>query len=83
MANSLRWPFKQSEVEKILRVIKHQKSILSLALENGHIALSREIRNNIGVIRDNVANLSRKFAATRLDAKTAAEVNCLLRSGLF
>ena len=47
-ANSLRWPFKQSEVEKILRVIERQKSTLSLALENDYIALSREICNNRG-----------------------------------
>lgn len=82
-ANSLRWPFKQSEVEKILRVIERQKSTLSLALENDHIALSREIYNNTEVIRDNVAGLSREFAAAQLDAKTDAKVSCLSKSGLF
>jgi hypothetical protein len=82
-ANSLRWPFKQSEVEKILRVIECQKSTLSLALENDHIALSREICNNAEAIRDDVAGLSREFAAARLDAKTEAEVSCSSKSELF
>ena len=82
-ANSLRWPFKQSEVEKILSVIERQKSTLSLALENDHIALSREIRNNTEAIRDDVTGLSREFAAARLDAKTDAEVSCSSKSGLF
>ncbi|KAH0558789.1 hypothetical protein GP486_004572 [Trichoglossum hirsutum] len=72
-ANSLRWPFKQSEVEKILRVIERQKSTLSLALENDHIALSREVLNNTEAIRNNIAGLSREFAAAWLDAKTDAE----------
>ncbi|OBT38470.1 hypothetical protein VE00_11134 [Pseudogymnoascus sp. WSF 3629] len=72
--DSLRWPFKQSEVDKILRVIERQKSTLSLALENDHISLSREIRNNTEEIRDDVADLSRALAATRLDAKTDAEL---------
>src|SRR6266536_4860949 len=53
-ANSLRWPFKQSEVQKSLSVIKRQKSTLSLALENDHIALSREICNHTEAIRDDV-----------------------------
>jgi len=74
-ANSLRWPFKQSEVEKILRILQRQKSTLPLALENDHIALSREIRNYIEAIRDDVAGLSREFAAAPLDAKTDAKVS--------
>ena len=82
-ANSLRWPFKQSEVEKILRVIERQKSTLSLALENDHIALSREICNNTEAIRDDVAGLSREFAAAQLDAKTDVEVSCSSKSVLF
>jgi hypothetical protein len=81
--DSLRWPFKQSEVDKILRVIERQKSTLSLALENDHISLSREIRNNTEEIQDDVADLSRALAATRLDAKTDAEVICTPESGLF
>ena len=82
-ANSIRWPFKQNEVEKILRVIEHQKSTLSLALENDHIVISREIRNNTEAIRDDVAGLSREFAAAQLDGKTDAEVSCSSKSGLF
>jgi hypothetical protein len=82
-ANLLRWPFKQSEVEKILRVIERQKSTLSLALENDHIALSREIRNNTKAIQDDITGLSREFAAARLDAKTDAEVSCSSKSELF
>jgi hypothetical protein len=76
VANSLRWSFKQSEVEKILRVIERQKSTLSLALENDHITLSREIRNTTEAIRDDVAGLSREFATVRLEAKTDTEVSC-------
>ncbi|KFY98178.1 hypothetical protein V500_01789 [Pseudogymnoascus sp. VKM F-4518 (FW-2643)] len=61
--DSLRWPFKQSEVDKILRVIERQKSTLSLALDNNHIALSQEIRNNTEAIRDEVVGLLQELAA--------------------
>ncbi|KFY18112.1 hypothetical protein V492_00137 [Pseudogymnoascus sp. VKM F-4246] len=71
--DSLRWPLKQSEVDKILRVIERQKSTLSLALDNDHIALSREIRNNTEAIRDDVTGLSRELGAAQLDAKNDAE----------
>jgi len=76
-ANSLRWAFKQDEVEKILRVTERQKLTLSLALENYHVALSRRIYENTQVVRDDLAGLSRKFAATRLDIKTDAEAGFL------
>jgi hypothetical protein len=83
-ANSIPWPFKQSEVAKFLRVIERQKSALSLALENDHIALSRDIRENTEAMRDDVAYLSREFAAAPLDVKTdAEEVSCSSKSGLF
>jgi hypothetical protein len=72
---SLRWPFKQNEVEKFLRIIERQKSTLSLALENDHVALSREICNNTQAIRDDVAGLSRDFAAAQLDIKADAEAS--------
>jgi hypothetical protein len=70
-------------VDKILRVIERQKSTLSLALDNDHIALSREIRNNTEAIRDDVAGLSRELAAAQLDAKKDAEVSCSSERGLF
>jgi hypothetical protein len=79
-ANSLRWPFKQGEVEKILRVIERQKSTLSLALENDHVALSRKIYENTEAVRDDLAGLSREFAATRLDIKTDAEAGFLSKT---
>jgi hypothetical protein len=49
-ANSLQWPYKQKEAEKILRIIERQKSMLLLALEND-IALSQEICNDTEAIR--------------------------------
>jgi hypothetical protein len=82
-ANSLQWPFKHSEVEKILSIIERQKSTLSLALENDHVALSREIRSNTEAIRDNVAGLARELEAARLDAKSDAEVTYSSKSVQF
>ncbi|PQE03561.1 ankyrin repeat-containing protein [Rutstroemia sp. NJR-2017a BVV2] len=38
-ANSLQWPYKQKEAEKILRIIERQKSMLLSALDNDHIAI--------------------------------------------
>ena len=82
-ANLLRWPFKHCEVEKILEIIECQKSTLSLALENDHITLSREIRNSRVAIQHDVAGLSKELAASRIDAKIASEVILLVSSGLF
>jgi hypothetical protein len=36
VAKILTWPFKEKEVSKILQVIEHQKSSLTLALENNN-----------------------------------------------
>lgn len=79
-ASSLQWPFKHSEVEKVIGIIERQKSTLSLALENNHVALSREIRSNTEAIRGDIAGLSREFEAARLDAKIDAEVSYSSRS---
>jgi hypothetical protein len=76
-AKSLRWPFKETEVEKFLRIIERQKSTLSLALENDHIALSRAIRDNTISIRDDITGLSRDFTAARLEAKADIEARSI------
>jgi hypothetical protein len=72
-AKSLRWPFKETEVNKFLRIIERQKSTLSLALENDHVALSQAIRDNTLSIQDDITGLSRDFAAARLEAKADIE----------
>jgi hypothetical protein len=56
-ARSLLWPFKKEEVEERLRVMDRQNLLLTLALENDHIALSREIRSNTQVTRTAVTFL--------------------------
>jgi hypothetical protein len=78
-AKSLRWPFKQNEAEKFLRVIERQKSTLSLALENDHVALPQAIRDNTLSIRDDIAELSRGFAAARVEAKADIEAKSASR----
>jgi hypothetical protein len=78
VANSMLWPFKRSEVEKILKILQRQKSTLLLALENDHIALSREIRNNIEAIRDDATGLSKESAAVRPETKTDTEVSVFI-----
>ncbi|KAF2096313.1 hypothetical protein NA57DRAFT_20483, partial [Rhizodiscina lignyota] len=45
-ATALVWPFKEGEVKKRLETIGRQKSLLSLALDNDHLALSRAIRDD-------------------------------------
>jgi hypothetical protein len=53
-------------VEKILRVIERQKSTLSLALENNHIALSQKIYDNTEAVQDDLVGLSRDAKAGSL-----------------
>ncbi|KAI9794829.1 MAG: hypothetical protein M1816_002957 [Peltula sp. TS41687] len=55
LSSSLQWPFKQGEVDKILKVIERQKSSLNLALANDHIALSQAIRDDTKAIRAEVS----------------------------
>jgi hypothetical protein len=45
-AKSLTWPFKEREVEKLLGVIERQKSLLLLAFDNDHVALSKAIHDD-------------------------------------
>jgi hypothetical protein len=52
--SSLR-PFEKNYVEERLKVIDRQKLLLTLALDNDHVALSREIRSDIRVICGDVA----------------------------
>lgn len=77
VAKSLQWRYKQNEVEKILRIIERQKATLSLALENDHIALSRDILSNTSATQTGVTDLAREVRAARLDAKALAEVSSL------
>lgn len=55
MSRSLLWPFKKKEIEERLKVIDRQKLLLTLALDNDHVALSREIRSDVLTIRNDVA----------------------------
>lgn len=41
---SLKWPFKQKEVDRVLTAIEREKSLLALALENNARKLIQEIR---------------------------------------
>lgn len=54
MGKSLLWPFKKKDVEERLRVIDRQKLLLTLALENDHVSLSREICSDTHAIRSDV-----------------------------
>ncbi|KAF4119675.1 Ankyrin repeat [Geosmithia morbida] len=50
LGKSLMWPFKSGEFRDTITVIDRQKSLLLLALENDHFALSKEIRENTRTI---------------------------------
>lgn len=54
VSRSLLWPFKKKDVEERLKVIERQKSLLALALDNDHLALSKEIQSDTRAIRDDV-----------------------------
>src|SRR6266566_2974105 len=53
-SRSLLWPFKKKDVEERLKVIERQKSLLALALDNDHMALSKEIQSDTRAIRGDV-----------------------------
>jgi Cdc6-like AAA superfamily ATPase len=59
---SLMWPFKKSEVESLIRLMDRQRQLLTLALENDHIALSKEIQNEIQNIRLDVNGIRNDIA---------------------
>jgi hypothetical protein len=51
VAKRLLWPFKKEDAEKIIKIIDRQKLLLILALENDHVALSKEIHSDTRIIR--------------------------------
>lgn len=57
LASSVSWPFKEREVEKLLGVIERQKSLLLLAFDNDHVALSKSIHSNTKVIIDRISGV--------------------------
>ena len=59
------WPFTKLDVEERLRAIDRHKLLLTLALDNDHVALSREIQQDTRAIRDGVAALRFHVSALR------------------
>src|SRR6266566_2465669 len=66
-SRSLLWPFKKKDVEQRLKVIERQKSLLALALDNDHMALSKEIKSYTRAIRGDVKNIRSDARAIRGD----------------
>ncbi len=66
-SRSLLWPFKKKDVEERLKVIERQKSLLALALDNDHMALSKEIQSDTRAIRGDVKNIRSDARAIRGD----------------
>ena len=54
------WPFEKKEVRELLSTIERQKTILSLARQNDHIALSKAIETRTEDIRGKVEELRNK-----------------------
>ena len=57
VAKTLLWPFKKEEIKGILCAIERQKSLISLAVQNDHIGLSRAIENEIAILQVGVQEL--------------------------
>jgi hypothetical protein len=67
VAKRLLWPFKKEDAEKLVKTIDRQKLLLMLALENDHVALSKEIQNDTRIIRADVKAV--KDDVSRLDRR--------------
>ncbi|KAL5623863.1 hypothetical protein FOBRF1_003113 [Fusarium oxysporum] len=58
---TLKWPFTEREVEKILAAIEREKSLLWLALENDHRKLTLEIKKTSTEFKRQLTGLIRFF----------------------
>ncbi|KAJ9412638.1 hypothetical protein QL093DRAFT_2548541 [Fusarium oxysporum] len=58
---TLKWPFTEREVEKILAAIEREKSLLWLALENDHRKLTLEIKKTSTEFKRQLTGLEFKF----------------------
>ena len=56
-SKSLLWPFSSKKTEEAVRAVERQKSLLALALENDHILLSQEIRNETAALHTGVREI--------------------------
>lgn len=52
MVHALQWPFDKKDVQEYMRAIDRQKTLLTLARQNDHINLSREIRSGVNDVQD-------------------------------
>jgi hypothetical protein len=57
LANSLRWPFKEREIEKLLSVIERQKSLLLLAFDNDSVTLATAIHGDTQAILSRISGV--------------------------
>jgi hypothetical protein len=57
LANSLRWPFKEREIEMLLSIIERQKSLLLLAFDNDSVTLSTAIHSDTQAILSRISGV--------------------------
>jgi hypothetical protein len=63
----LKWPYTNHETQELVKVVERQKQLLSLALQDDHVLLSRSIKENaietlqvVKEINDNVKEVTQK-----------------------
>src|SRR3569833_2546138 len=72
VGRGLLWPFKKKDIEERLKVIERQQWLLALALDNDHVALSKEIRGDTRAIRGDVTAIRAELEQQKDDEDRAA-----------
>jgi hypothetical protein len=67
---ALVWPFRKKDIEDLLRKIERQKTLLSLALSNDHLALSKAI---LGETHEILSHVSAVESLLKTESKLAQE----------
>lgn len=55
--NALVWPFKRKDIDKLIVSIEQQKTLLSLALNNDHLALTQIVHEDTQAMRADIARV--------------------------
>ena len=58
IGKAFKWPFEKEEMSDILNTIERLKTLLSLARQNDHIALSKATKNELEAMNVEVNEIS-------------------------
>ncbi|KAL8809823.1 MAG: hypothetical protein Q9200_003089 [Gallowayella weberi] len=65
----MKWPFEKGEIHSILNTVERQKSLINLARQNDHIALTKAIKDDVESMQLRVDDLSKGLSELHMSTQ--------------